>query len=249
MKSTWNPLSVGSFVIGAVILIVLGIISFPSFSFFNKPLHFISYFDQSVQGLSVGSDIKIQGVLVGHIAALHVYYDEKKNKSAIAVIGELNTNVLIDESGEKIDITDSKKIEHLVQNGLRAEIDLVGITGMQYVQLAFFDPKKPSMNGLVSNEPYVVIPTVDSGVAKWTENLFTLTENMSKVDLVGVANDLKVLLSSLNQKTEEFNFNKIHKMTMQISLAAAAIKELAQFLTQHPSSIIFGRRAAPRKKK
>jgi paraquat-inducible protein B len=246
MKSKWHPVSVGSFMIGTIILITFGLISLQSFSFLKKPLRFISYFDQSVQGLSIGSDLKIRGVLVGHIVGLHVYYDWNQNKSAIAVIGELNTSPLMDQSGHTIDITDPNNLEYLVQKGLRAEIDLVGITGMQYVELAFFDPHKPSMNTISDHEVYLVIPTVDSGVSKFTDNLFTITENFSKVDMAGISSDLKVLLSSLKKKTEELN---LHTMTSQISLAAEAIEQLARFLKQNPSSLIFGRKAAPRKKR
>jgi paraquat-inducible protein B len=245
MKSKWNPVSVGSFVIGTIILVSLGLIYFKSLSFFDKPLRFISYFDQSVQGLSVGSDIKMRGVLVGRIVSLHVYYDWNKNKSAIAVIGELNHNALIDESGKKIDISNSLNLEHLIRNGLRAEIDLLGITGMQYIQLAFFDPKKKSTNDLSGNSPYIVIPTVDSGVSKFTDNLFTITENFSKVDMEGISNDLKAFLSSLNKKTEELDLKKV---IAQVTCAAEAIKQLAQFLEQNPSSLIFGRKRAPQKK-
>ncbi|KAB2644422.1 MAG: MCE family protein [Verrucomicrobia bacterium] len=245
MKSKWNPVSVGSFVIGAIILITLGLIYFKSLSLFHKPLRFVSYFDQSVQGLSVGSDIKMRGVLVGSIVSLHVYYDWNKNKSAIAVIGELNNNALIDDSGQKIDMNNSLNLEHLIRNGLRAEIDLLGITGMQYVQLAFFDPKKQSTNDLSGNSPYIVIPTVDSGVSKFTDNLFTITENFSKVDMAGISNDLKALLASLNKKTEELDLRKI---TIQVSSAAEAIKQLAQFIEQNPSSLIFGRKPAPKKR-
>ena len=245
MKSKWNPVSVGSFVIGAMILTTLGLIYFKSLSLFNKPLRFVSYFDQSVQGLSVGSDIKMRGVLVGRIVSLHVYYDWNKNKSAIAVIGELHHNTLIDDSGQKIDLNNALNLEHLIRNGLRAEIDLLGITGMQYVQLAFLDPKLKSTNDLSGNAPYIVIPTVDSGVSKFTDNLFTITENFSKVDMAGISNDLKALLASLNKKTEELDLKTI---TIQVSSAADAIKQLAQFIEHNPSSLIFGRKPALKKK-
>jgi paraquat-inducible protein B len=239
MKSKWNPVSVGSFLIGAIILIAVGLMSFRSLAFWKKPLRFISYFDQSVQGLGIGSDIKMRGVLVGHIVGLHVYYDSNKNKSAIAIIGELTASPMVDESGREIDMTDSTHLTHLINNGLRAEINLVGITGMQYIQLNFFDLKKQSMNDPSGNAPYIVIPTVDSGVSKFTDNLFTITENFSKVDMEGISNDLKTLLSSLNKKTEEFN---LKRMSTQISSAAEAIKQLAQFLENNPSSLLFGRR-------
>ncbi|MFZ4116058.1 MAG: MlaD family protein [Chthoniobacterales bacterium] len=239
MKSKWNPVSVGSFVIGTIILIAVGLMSFQSLSFWRKPLRFISYFDQSVQGLGIGSDIKLRGVLVGRIVGLHVYYDSNKKKSAIAVIGELTTNPIVDESGKEIDMTDSTNLTNLINNGLRAEIDLVGITGMQYVQLNFFDTQKQSMNDPSGHAPYIVIPTVDSGVSKFTDNLFAITENFSKVDMAGISSDLKILLSSLNKKTEEFN---LKQMSSQISSAAEAIKKLARFLEQNPSSLIFGRK-------
>lgn len=246
MKSKWNPVSVGSFVIGAFILSAIGLMSFQSLAFFNKPIRFISYFNQSVQGLGVGSDVKMRGVLVGRITALNIYYDWTKNKSAIAVVGELNKNAIIDNSGKTIDITNSSNLEKFIQNGLRARIDLVGITGMQFVQLDFFDPTKECFNAPIDNPPYLVIPTIDSGMSKFADNLFTITENFSKVDIAGISSDLKSLLNSLNKKTEEID---VKKMNYQITTAAEAIKQLADFLKRNPSSLIFGRKEAPEKKR
>lgn len=244
MKSKLNPASVGSFVIGGIILVAIGLMSFQSIHFFNKPVRFISYFDESVQGLDIGSAVKLRGVSVGSVVAIKVHYSWQYNKSEIAVICELTRKALSDRAGEIIRIADPSILNQLVKDGLRAKIDLVGITGLQYIQLDFMDPLKFHAEYPTCDTCFPIIPVVDSGMSRLTDNLVKISESMSKVDIEGISKTLKSLLTSLNQKVESLDLKNLNlkKMTSQITSAAEAIQQLAGFLQQNPSSIIFGRK-------
>ena len=67
MKKKLNPVAAGSFVLGAFVLVIGALISFRSCRVFLKPGRFISYFNESVQGLDVGSPVKMRGVRVGRV--------------------------------------------------------------------------------------------------------------------------------------------------------------------------------------
>jgi len=87
MKTKLNPALVGMFVLGAFGLIVLALLSFRSAHFFSKPGRFVAYFSESVQGLDVGSAVKLRGVRVGRVVAIRVRYDAHTWPAPVAVVG------------------------------------------------------------------------------------------------------------------------------------------------------------------
>ena len=89
MKTKLSQAVVGSFVIGALALIVAALLSFRSSHLFSKPGRFVAYFNESVQGLDVGGAVKLRGVRAGRVVAIRVHYDSKARQSQVAVVGEL----------------------------------------------------------------------------------------------------------------------------------------------------------------
>ena len=63
-------LFIGLFVILGVVLGVVAIIWVGATSYFQKGDTYISYFDESVQGLQVDSSVKFRGVEVGRVEAI-----------------------------------------------------------------------------------------------------------------------------------------------------------------------------------
>ena len=81
MKAKLGPFAVGSFVLGGLVLVVVALLSFRSLHLFSKPGRFVAYFNESVQGLDVGSPVKLRGVRVGRVAAIRVDYDAASRRS------------------------------------------------------------------------------------------------------------------------------------------------------------------------
>lgn len=248
MNSKLNPISVGTFVICGVAMIVVAMIFFQSFFFIHKPLRFISYFDESVQGLDVGSNVRIRGVSIGHVASITVQYDWKTKQSRVAVLCELNKNSIVDAVGNVIQISDPSILNQLIKDGLCAKIDLVGITGLQFVQLDFLDSEKYVENNLSSHAAYPVVPTVNSGMSRLTDNLVAIADNVRSIDFAKLSKDveetareLTLLIRSVHEETEGL---QLKKMTSHITSAANSVEQLADYLDQHPSSLIFGRKPA-----
>ena len=224
MKTKLSPAVVGSFVIGALVLIVAALLSFRSSHLFSKPGRFVAYFNESVQGLDVGGAVKLRGVRAGRVVAIRVHYDAKTRQSQVAVVGELEQNVISDRAGQTIKITDRATLQRLIEEGLRAKIDLVGITGLQFVELDFLDPQQFPAPRLESGAEYPVVPTVPSGMSELIANLSKIVNNLEKVDFAELSHELKSLLATANQEVGDLD---LKKMVAKVTAAAESIEALA----------------------
>jgi len=224
MKTKLNPTLIGLFVLGALALLVVGLLSFRSIHFFSKPGRFVAYFSEAVQGLDVGSAVKLRGVRVGRVVAIRVCYDGKTRPAPVAVTGELDNNAITDGAGQTIKLTDRATLQRLIAEGLRAKIDLAGITGLQFVELDFLDPAKfpaPPPNGAAADP---VVPTVASEITELMANLSKIVNDLKTADFADVSRELKSLLVAANHKVAELD---LQKMVTQVTAAADSIAALA----------------------
>ena len=73
-----NPTVIGAFIIGAVALIVIGLLVLGRGQFFSDTQTFVLYFDGSVKGLNIGAPVDFQGVRVGSVTDIHVQHTSPK---------------------------------------------------------------------------------------------------------------------------------------------------------------------------
>jgi paraquat-inducible protein B len=156
--------------------------------------------------------------------AIRVHYDAKTRQSQVAVVGELEQNVISDRAGQMIKITDRATLQRLIEEGLRAKIDLVGITGLQFVELDFLDPQQFPAPRPETEAEYPVVPTVPSGMSELIANLSKIVNNLGKVDFAELSHELKSLLATANQEVGDLD---LKKMVAKVTAAAESIEALA----------------------
>ncbi len=224
MKTKLSPTLAGTFVIGALALLVTALLTLRSCNIFSRTGHFVAYFNESVQGLDVGSSVKLRGVALGRVKSIRIHYDQKTGQSQVVVVAELNQNMLTDEAGQLVKLTDRATLQRLIDQGLRAKIDLAGITGLQFVELDFFDPQLFPAPHVASDAEYPVVPTLRSGMSELVENLSKIAGNLNKVDFAGLSQELKSLLATVNQQAGGLD---LKKMVATVTMTAASINALA----------------------
>src|SRR5688572_18652190 len=124
MKTKAGPAIVGAFVIGAFVLGIIALLSFGGVSFFSKPERFAVHFDESIHGLDLGSPVKLRGVRIGRVVELNVRYLSERNHSVVAVVCELNRDIITDNRGLKLDVSSRAELQKLVDQGLRARLEI-----------------------------------------------------------------------------------------------------------------------------
>jgi paraquat-inducible protein B len=196
VKTKVSPAIVGVFVIGAFALGTLALLTFGGFSFFEKPERFVVYFDESIHGLDLGSAVKLRGVRVGRVVSLSIRYDvnNAKNRSVVAVVCELNKDMVTDLHGATIDVSSGVELEKLVQRGLRAKLEVAGLaTGLLFVNLDFLEPGETAQETGGTHDRYVVVPSVRSAISEFQKGLGEVLANIKDIDLAGVAKDISAL--------------------------------------------------------
>jgi paraquat-inducible protein B len=140
------------------------------------------------------------------------------------VVGELEQNVISDRAGQMIRITDRATLQRLIEEGLRAKIDLVGITGLQFVELDFLDPHQFPAPRPENEAEYPVVPTVPSGMSELVANLSKIVTSLKQIDFAELSHGLKSLLATANQQVGDLD---LKKMVAKVTAAAESIEALA----------------------
>lgn len=216
MSKKANTTAIGVFVVGAIVLVVAGIIVFGGGRFFKDTKKFVLFFEGSMQGLGKGAPVAFKGVRVGSVTEIKVILDSRDLSPQIPVFIEIEPDRFTELRGERLqelakETYGRSLIEFLVEKGLRAQLDMQSlVTGQLFVNLDFF-PHKPAR--FVNIETgFTEIPTVPSSlelISKTVEKL-PITELASKANKVlrGIERwvnspELEEIMTSLNQTMKE----------------------------------------------
>lgn len=204
MKSKISPAIIGAFVIGAFALATLALLSFGGFHFFDKPERFVVYVDESVSGLDQGSPVKMRGVRVGRVVSLGIRYDAAKSRSVVAVVCELNRDMVRDPSGALIDVSNKEEMRKLVQRGLRAQLGVLGLaTGLLFVELDFKEPDPTvKLPEPVPGETHVVVPWVPSTISELQTRIANVLGEIQQVDFAALAKDISALAQTARKQID-----------------------------------------------
>ena len=166
-----NQAVIGLFVVGAVVLLVIGLIVFGSGRLFEKTDKFVLYFDGSVKGLNVGAPVTFRGVKIGSVTDISVHANPKNMEVRIPVTIETPRDRV--ESTMEMAGSDSQAITRLIENGLRAKLDLQSmVTGQLQINLEFLPDEPVRLSGIKNKYPEIpTVPTVLHRLAKKMEGL------------------------------------------------------------------------------
>lgn len=220
MKTKLSPATVGMFILGALALFVVGFLSFGGSNIFVKPARFLIYFNESVSGLDPGAPVKLNGVRVGRVAAINVRYDAASKEALVQVTCEVNRNVLTDSTGAQVDLTNPASMQELIDRGLRARVNLTGITGLLFVELDFEDARKYPAQPRFMTEPLPVVPSIPSPISQVQQSIVEIVADLKQVDFTGLSKQVKTLLATTNDKVAALDTKALGD---KVSAAADAI--------------------------
>jgi paraquat-inducible protein B len=200
--------------------------SFGGINFFSRPERFVVYFDESIHGLDLGSPVKLRGVRVGRVVNISLRYIPSSNKSVVAVDCELNRNLIVDEKGELIDVTEDGKLQGLVDQGMRAQLGVIGLaTGLLYVELDFLDPQAyPALARTDIVSKYVEMPSVPSAISEFQANLTEILNDIKGMDFAALSREVQGLLVDTRKK---INAMDTGALVAEWTAAGASIRTLA----------------------
>ncbi len=223
---------IGIFVVLSIILFMTAVVIFGSAKFFAKENLVITYFEGSLQGLSVGAPVTYRGVTVGQVKEIKIHIQANGKQSQELIIPVLialsaGDTLIVNSSGagdETNNVNDFLK--SMCDQGLRAKLKLQSmVTGKRYVDLAFYENSTAVFRDQAGK--YFEIPTLPSEMQQ-------LSRLMENINLEEMYNKAFNALSSLDKLTtglvETLNEPKTQQLVDNLSTAAASLNSiLSQF--------------------
>jgi phospholipid/cholesterol/gamma-HCH transport system substrate-binding protein/paraquat-inducible protein B len=196
-------LRVGSFVLGGIVLAVVAVLLVAGGSLLQRPIVIETYFDESVQGVEIGSAVKLRGVklgtvsqigFVGDVYALSNSPDPVKEGNLVLVRMEVGDSSAGASRAER-----EEALKDLVAKGLRLRLTPLGITGVSFIQADYLDPAKyPPMQ--ISFEPqHLYVPSAPSTITQISSAAERLLTRIDKLDVESLLTNLDELLVSVNR--------------------------------------------------
>jgi paraquat-inducible protein B len=165
-----NPIAVGGFAVGALALLVAGLLIFGGGQFFNADkIRYVIFFDSSLNGLDVGAPVKMQGVKIGTVVDISLQLDPNSAKVFKPVVVEIDRKSFLGPGGTPFvgAMSHERQLENrdkLVAKGFRARLEVQSLlTGLLYVDLDKH-PEKPAQFAKVDYQGLIELPGVPTTV-------------------------------------------------------------------------------------
>jgi phospholipid/cholesterol/gamma-HCH transport system substrate-binding protein len=159
---------------GAVAVLVIIIAAYVSIrvvprKYFERGDHYVTYFDESVQGLPEDSRVRYRGVDVGLVMAIKLAPDQKL-----------------------IEVPLKLKLKKEVAKEVVAQLRVNPISGQVYLELDQLKPDEKVRTFKLAFKPkYPVIPSRFSNIQKAMSGLNILVEKLEDADAVGIFDQVK----------------------------------------------------------
>ena len=201
-----------SFGLGAAFLIIFG-----AGEFFKKEMLAETCFNESVQGLSIGSEVKYKGIKIGSVKSITSASQIYNTKSDyVLVIISLEDGISMGQTGKSA----KERIQFAIKDGLSVRLSFKGLTGVAYLETDYSIDNPEDMLEITWTPENIYIPSQRSNMKQFGDALNQILENLAAINLKGMTKDIEVLLKTLNEKANDFDIAKISKLT------ASLMKEL-----------------------
>ena len=207
---------IGAIVAGAIVLVVIG-----SGRWFVKKITVESYFNESVQGLDIGSKLKYRGVAIGEVKSIGFTYNKYQLDQPMAlraryvlVESQLEPRLLGGRAGAG-DLANPESAAQEVARGLRMRLAPQGITGTSYLEIDYVDPPPPVLpiDWVPDN---IYIPSTPSTLTSIVNDVSDIADKLHKLDIEGLAKHLDQLLVTTNSRIEALDTKMITQRTGRV---------------------------------
>jgi ABC-type transporter Mla subunit MlaD len=208
-----KKLQVGGFVLTAIVLALVASIWIGSVHLFTKTVTVATYLEASAAGLDAGAPVKYRGVPVGKVAAVQIAPDGKLIE-VLMTLEEPHADRLLEDPT------------------LRARIELVGITGVRFVEIEPAEGARLDEHPELTFTPaWPVIPSAPSTLDTLQSALDRAFGSVGELDLAGISGDLRTTLRRVNgilaDPRVDATLTNIEATSRSASLIAEDLREVS----------------------
>jgi phospholipid/cholesterol/gamma-HCH transport system substrate-binding protein len=201
-RKKFSSFLLGLFVTGGLLILASILIWIGATQYFERGTKYISYFNESVQGLQKDSEVKFRGVKVGRVEDIIIAPDNRQ----VGVVMIVNL---------KFDPTQD----------YAAQLQLTGITGVMFINVVPRSPEKPYVAPeLTFVSPYPVIPSQPSEITRILSGIDEVIANLKELDTKGISEEAKVTFKEMQNF---FGGEKTKHIIAELEISSANLKKIS----------------------
>ena len=233
-----NPRAIGLFLIGGIALAIAGTAVLASTAWFDERTTFISFFQESVNGLEMGAPVKFQGVPVGTVTGILIQIDQRDKTFQVPVEYEIDLTRLTTQTGTYVNLSDATVLRRQITDGLRAQMQMESIvTGQLYIELSYnAEAAPPELEDHAAAWPEIptspsLMAALGTGagslVADMLQVLFQVNQMLADVDMPGIN---AAVVSSAQAVERLMNSPEIMAAVEQVPVMAVQVNRTMESL-------------------
>jgi len=241
---------IGVFVSGGVGLLVFAIIAFGGGQMFREKIQVETYVRGSVQGIDLGTPVKFRGVLIGKVTKINFAFTEYHLKETdglfnyVVLFMEINREVFPNMFAADLTPLLTKSIEQ----GLRVRIEPQGITGLNYLDIDYFDPTRfPALWPPWKPKVYYV-PSAPGELTSFLDSINGIMREVEKLNINGISQTGTELLENLNKAVVGAQVEKVSSDLQSLINDSHSVLQKARIpeLTADATKLVAGLEASNR---
>ena len=224
-----SKFKLGLFIIFAAVIFFAALFILGTMDRFKEKAHLSTLVSESVQGLSVGSSVKYQGVPIGKVCEIMIYPSDNViridmeiniSKFKVQQPGHAPATISVEEFDEKI--------AKAVEDGLRCRMELEGITGGKYIELQSDKDAAPSAYDLSEfGLEYTYVPSQPSLISDLRGSVTSILAKLESIDYKGISDRTNAVLDSINERVNSPKFDEtIDNVNAMVNEARKSIENL-----------------------
>jgi len=234
-KSTY--FKIGVFVIVGTFLLLGGVVALGLRSGTQEPIYFETYFEESVQGVAVGSPVKQRGVQVGTVTEIgfaDFHYKISQEQMQGLKGRPVYVRMAIDPSyvGPRFGNEGPARLARAVSDGLRVRLVSQGITGLVYIEAERLDPKANPPMEFPWTPRDIYIPSAASTGTRVVRSIEDILTNLGDVDFKGIGANLSKLLENVDKTLTSMEAGRtsddVRELVAEVKAAVARIRTLLE---------------------
>lgn len=235
MSRKTNPFRLGLFIVIGTLLFISVMAILGAGKIFEHTVKMETYLNESVNGLEVGSPIKLRGVKIGTVSEIGFVTDhyadfERSALRYVYILGELNHEMF--ETTEGKDLMNSLKRE--VDRGLRARPVSLGLTGQLFLEIDYVNPKKNPPLEITWDPEHIYIPAAPSMMSKVESAVASISDTLEDINEANISEaieDVRSVAQSMSTFLKNSDTGEISKrLTGTLGEAEKFIARVNQLL-------------------
>jgi len=222
---------IGLFVAVGAGILVAALLVFGGGQLFRPKITMETYIKGSVQGIDVGSPVKFRGVMIGKVTRMSFAFTEYDVESPgglsnyVVLFMEINREVFPHMFTENL----TPLLNRGIEQGMRVRIEPQGITGLNYLNIDYYDPTRFPVLWPTWKPQCYYIPSAPGELTSFIDSINGILREVEKLNIGGISQSGTELLENLNQAVVGAQVAKISADLQTLMSDATSVLQKSDF--------------------